>query len=153
MKHISYAILLLMASCSLRDDQTNQSSISGYLLEATRIIQNNADFFRNVNDKMPRVFYTSSLSVPDTQSKIKDSAELSSLLQGHGVTIIYISSLEEIWYVVKEEKGFFKTREYLIGFTDSGGIEKAKIKYYKIKNIKKLNENWFSLVVEISLID
>jgi len=146
-------MLLLIVSCSLRDNKTNQGSIDGHLLEATRIIQDNIDFFRNENDKMPRVFYTSSLSVPETQSKLKDSAELSSLLQGNGVTIIYISSLEEIWYVVKEEKGFFNIREYLIGFTDSEGIEKAKIKYYKIKNIEKLNENWFSLVVEISLVD
>lgn len=150
-----YAFLLLTTSCGFKDDKTPPGSIDGHFLEATRIIQNNSAFFQNANDKMPRVFFTSSLSVPENQSKLKekDYLKLLSLVKRHGITIIYISSLQEIWYVVKEEKGFLKTKEYLIGFTDSGGIEKAKINYYKIKNLEKLNENWFSLVVEQSLID
>ena len=154
MKHsITYAtILSLICSCALEQDHVKQS-LNSDLVEITLFIKENFKHFQNDDDKIPRVLYTTSLNHSIFSDNPYDGFEFIDLLKSNDIKKMYISSKKEIWYVMKEEKSFFKTKEYLIGHSNLDKIESAKIGYYKISDIDKIDDSWYAVTLTRHVID
>lgn len=141
--------LMIMTSCN---SQPEKLRIDEDWIAIINLVQINRDYFKDHNnDNYPRTYYTS--LIIESKAKLIEKSTMLSLLKKKEIVEIYFFSSDEIWLVYKTKQRFLKIQHYIVGYGKEVSIKKLRIVNSFTTRVRALEPNWYSGIVEYSLID
>ncbi|MEL7120722.1 MAG: hypothetical protein AAFO07_14825 [Bacteroidota bacterium] len=148
-----YAIFIGMLVLSLLWPSSIRVDVKEDYIEIIKLIRDNPDYFQN-NSIRPCLFFRGSLNNNKYYNDFEHKDQLVDLLEKHGIDKLYVSSKNEIWLLLKENRSFMVMKnEKLLGFVEEENLDSLKINNYEHTPLKKIQGKWYSTKIRYSLVD
>jgi hypothetical protein len=148
MKLLNIVLFICVLFFSCTSKQQNMADF----IKMKNIIDENSNFFKNNSDDIPCLFSKYYIQ-NDPGMNFTNRQNFVDLLEKNNINQIYISTSQEIWFVIETKHHMLSIVKYLLGYSNNSDIKKFKINYYRTKRIKSIGNGWYTAQLTFSMAD